>query len=165
MRIFQSSDMGTGKQIGWILLLAVLAGTASAFLHPRKAPWFATEDPSEMRWKIGVIEAKALLADGPVFWIDARSRSLYTEKHLPGAILLNPEDWGNLMFENQEALQAVLSQPVVVYCDGETCTRSGEVAARLRELLGLDPVYVLDGDWRELLPLVTLPTGLGEPTQ
>ena len=125
-RIFRFNNMGTGKQVGLILLLAALAGTASAFLHPRKAPWLAIENPSEMRWKISLTEAKALLSGVPVFWIDARNRSKYEEQHVPEAILLNPEEWGELMFENQQALQAVLSQPVVVYCDGETCTRSSD---------------------------------------
>ena len=54
------------------------------------------------------------------------------------------------MFSNQDVLQAVLDSPVIVYCDGSSCLRSAEVAERLRELLGLDPVYVLQGEWRDL---------------
>ena len=47
------------------------------------------------------------------------------------------------------ALMAAVGKPVVIYCDGKRCKRSQSVAQKLRELVGLDPVYVLKGDWRE----------------
>ncbi len=97
-----------------------------------------------------MVEAQGLAESGDVLWIDARKREAYESGHLPGALLLNPEEWGELMFEHQTALQAAFERPVVVYCEGTGCERSGDIAQRLRELLGLDPVYVLEGDWREL---------------
>ncbi len=142
--------MRVWKQIVLIFGCASLAGVASALFHPLRPPWFAAEDPATERWRISVEEARRLSVGGEVVWIDARKRSLYEAGHLPGALLLNPEEWADLMFEHQFVLQDAFSRPVVVYCDGESCARSADIAQRLRELLGLDPVYVLEGDWRAL---------------
>jgi rhodanese-related sulfurtransferase len=143
--------MSAWKQAILILLLAALAGAASAVFHPRRPPWYEVRDAAEMRWGISLTEAKEIIRRGEVVWVDARTGANYEAGHLPGAILLNPEEWGDLLFQSQEALQAAFDRPVIVYCDGDACTRSAEVGQRLRELMGLDPVYVLQGEWRELL--------------
>lgn len=142
--------MNAWKQIGLLLAFALVAGVVSAILHPRRPPWFEVADAAAMRWSISSEKAKSLSIDAEVVWIDARSRANYEADHIPGAILLNPEEWGELLFESQESLQAAFDRPVIVYCDGEACTRSAEVGERLRELMGLSPVYVLKGDWRML---------------
>jgi hypothetical protein len=54
------------------------------------------------------------------------------------------------MFQHMDRLQDAMRQTVIVYCDGNDCRKSQEVAQQLRELIGLDPVFVLKGDWREL---------------
>ncbi len=142
--------MNAWRQAALILACALFAGAVSAFFHPRRPPWYEVEDPALVRWQLDLAGAKALAADGETVWIDARPRAAYEAGHVPGALLLNADEWGELMFEHQFALQEAFEKPVVVYCDGESCTRSAEIAQRLRELIGLDPVYVLDGDWREL---------------
>lgn len=142
--------MNAWKQAGLLLALAAVAGTAATVFHPRRPPWYEVVDPAEMRWSISPEKARSLAAAGGVVWIDARTRADYEADHLPGAILLNPEEWGDLLFQSQESLQAAFDRPVIVYCDGDACTRSAEVGTRLRELMGLDPVYVLKGDWRLL---------------
>ena len=141
--------MNAWKQAGLILSLAAVAGVASAVFHPHRPPWYGVESAAELRWRIAPEEVRGLLARGEVVWVDARSRANYEAEHLAGAILLNPEAWGELLFQSQDALQAAFTRPVIVYCDGDACTRSKEVGERLRELMGLDPVYVLDGDWRQ----------------
>lgn len=142
--------MKVWKQVALILSAALLAGGVSAVVHPYKPPWFETEDLAVARWRIDLSGARELMARGPVLWIDARSRQAHEAGAIPGSLLLNAEEWGELMFEHQVALQEAFERPVVVYCDGKECARSSEIAGRLRELLGLDPVYVLEGDWREL---------------
>ncbi|MCB1205601.1 MAG: rhodanese-like domain-containing protein [Verrucomicrobiae bacterium] len=137
------------KQISLILGCAAAAGVVSAFVHPLRPPWKEVEDPAKARWHIDVAGAKALASE-KVVWVDARKRDSYEQGHVEGALLLNQEEWGELMFEHQSALQEAFQHPVIVYCDGNQCERSEEVAERLRELLGLDPVYVLKGDWREI---------------
>jgi rhodanese-related sulfurtransferase len=138
------------KQSCLLIAAALIAGTVSAFVHPLRPPWREVEDPAESRWRIDLARAQALMGEGPVVWIDARPRSAHEAGAIPGSLLLNPEEWGELMFEHQIALQEAFARPVIVYCDGEDCSRSAEIAGRLRELLGLDPVYVLEGNWREL---------------
>ncbi len=137
-------------QVGLIVLLALLAAALSAFLHPKRPAWYFVESPEVLRWQISVEEAKALAATEEVLWVDARSREKFEEDRLPGSILLNADEWGDQMFENMDTLQTAMSRPVVVYCDGTRCEKSQDVASRLRELLGLDPVFVLKGDWRLL---------------
>lgn len=142
--------MRVWQQVALILLAAFLAGGVSAVVHPLRPPWFESEDPALSRWRLDLSAARELMNQGGVVWIDARSRKDHEAGAISGSLLLNPEEWGDLMFEHQMALQEAFDHPVVVYCDGEECSRSSEVAGRLRELLGLDPVYVLEGDWREL---------------
>lgn len=143
--------MSAWRPFAGILLAALLAGAVSAWLHPRRPPWYEVESTERQRYSLDLEGARALTRASEVLWIDARTRQAYEQGHLPGALLLNQEEWGDLMFEHQFTLSAAIDQVVVVYCDGSGCTRSADIAQRLRELLGLDPVYVLQGDWRELL--------------
>lgn len=143
----------TIQQTSVILGISLVAATLTALFHPKRPPWFSIEDPASERWNLSVIEAKQLMADGDeLLWIDARGNEAYKEGHYPGAILLNTDNWGDLMFQNLDRLQSAMGEPVVVYCDGKGCDKSKEVAERLRELLGLDPVYILKGDWKEMAP-------------
>lgn len=138
------------KQIAAIFGVSLLVAIVSAAIHPKRPPWFQVESAEELRWQIDSEKANQLAADGDVVWIDARKREKFDKEHLEGAILLNNEEWGDLMFQNMDALQDALGKPVIVYCDGTRCEKSKDVSIRLRELLGLDPVYVLKGDWREI---------------
>lgn len=138
------------KQIAAILGISLIAAIISAAIHPQRPPFFQVESAETLRWQIDVEKARQLAAAGDVLWVDARKREKFEEAHIEGAILLNVDEWGDLMFQNMDALQASLGKPVVVYCDGTRCEKSKDVSARLRELLGLDPVYVLKGDWREI---------------
>jgi rhodanese-related sulfurtransferase len=143
-------SIGTLRQIAMIVACAAAAGTASALLHPLAPPWFRTDEGGAGRWRITSEEAARLAAASEVLWIDARPQADFDRGHLPGAMLLNPEEWGELMFENQDALLEAFSHPVIVYADPADPIRAAEIGQRLRELLGLDPVHVLEGDWRAL---------------
>ena len=138
------------KQIAAILGISLLAAIISAAVHPLRPPFYQVESAETLRWQIDVEKAKQLVTTGEVLWVDARSREKFEEAHIEGAILLNVDEWGDLMFQNMDGLQAALGKPVIVYCDGTRCEKSQDVSARLRELLGLEPVYVLKGDWREM---------------
>ena len=76
--------------------------------------------------------------------VDARSKTSFEKDHIPGAVLLNEDQW-------DELLPGVLTawwpgQSIVVYCDDKLCDSSNAVAKRLRET-GLGPVFVLKGGW------------------
>ena len=140
----------TWRQVLVIVVLSVLAAALSVAVHPKRPPWYRVASAEELRWRITPEEVARLVDEGPVLWVDSRSREKFEEGHRPGAILLNLEEWGDLMFEHMDTLQDAMTHPVVVYCDGTDCRKSLAVAGQLRELLGLEPVYVLHGDWRAI---------------
>jgi len=140
----------TWQQVLAILALAGMASALSAVFHPKRPPWYRVASPEEVRWRISPEEATELEREGPVLWVDARSREKYEEEHRAGAILLTRAEWGDLMFEHMDTLQDAMGNPVIVYCDGSDCRKSLDVARELREIIGLDPVYVLHGEWRSV---------------
>ncbi len=148
--IFRSSRMFFGKQILVIVGIALVATIASAVFHPRRPAWYRVQSPEQLRWQIDLEKAKSLITNEDPLLVDARTRSKYEAGHLPSAILLNQQEWGNLMFTHMDRLQDAMDETVIVYCDGSDCGKSEGVAQQLRDLIGLEPVYVLKGDWREL---------------
>ncbi|MEM7603374.1 MAG: rhodanese-like domain-containing protein [Verrucomicrobiota bacterium] len=137
-------------QIALIVGLALVATLITAVVHPKRPSWYRVSSPEELRWQITPEEIGNLERRDEILWIDAREREKYEAEQFPGAVLLNLGEWSDLMFQNMETLQDAFERPVVVYCDSESCGKSQEVAKRLRELIGLNPVYVLKGDWRAL---------------
>jgi rhodanese-related sulfurtransferase len=80
-----------------------------------------------------------------VMWLDARPEEEFAIGHIPGAMLLNAEQWDTL-------LPAVLNawtpgQKIIVYCGKQSCGASREVARRLRDEANLANVFVLEGGW------------------
>ena len=81
-----------------------------------------------------------------VQWVDARSRQRFEQGHIPGAILLNEDEWGRLVAKFLDAWEP--DKTIVVYCDGGGCDASKAVAARLRDELKLENgIFVLKGGW------------------
>jgi rhodanese-related sulfurtransferase len=122
-----------------ICSLALIPGLGSALFHPKRPAWTREMADDEidlaaaMQWK-----ERAL-------WIDARSSEHYEQGHVPGALLLNMQEW-------DQQLDAVLDRwepgrPVIVYCGSAACDASREVAAHLRNDVQFDHVYVLKGGW------------------
>ncbi len=140
----------TASQTVALVAISLIAAILSVFLHPKAPAWYRVVSPEELRWQIAPEEADALATEQKVLWVDARSRKKFEEGHLPDAILLNAAEWGDLMFQNMDRLQTEMANPVIVYCDTAECGKSKYVAQQLREILGMEPVYVLMGNWREL---------------
>ena len=80
-----------------------------------------------------------------VQWVDARPRAKYERTHIPGALLLNEDEWDKLVGPFLDAWDA--DKTLVVYCDGGSCEASQAVAERIRNELKLGGVYVLKGGW------------------
>lgn len=146
----------TAKQVVAIGVLSLIAAGLSAVFHPKRPAWFKVASPEELRWQLLPEEAATLASEKRVLWVDARSRTKFEEGHMPEAILLNASEWGDLMFQHMDRLQDAMGHPVVVYCDTAECGKSTHVARQLRDLIGLEPVYVLKGDWRDV-PLPAAP--------
>ena len=82
-----------------------------------------------------------------VQWVDARPRAKFEQGHIPGAVLLNEDEWDRLVPAFLDAWEP--EKVVVVYCDYGSCDASHAVARRLREDLKLEHVHVLKGDWQQ----------------
>jgi rhodanese-related sulfurtransferase len=81
-----------------------------------------------------------------VQWVDARPRAKFDAGHIPGAALLNEDEWDRLVPAFLDAWEP--EKIVVVYCDGGSCDASHAVAQRLRDDLKLENVHVLKGGWK-----------------
>ncbi len=139
------------KQAAVLLFLAAASGAAVYALHPL-APALYLEDVP-----LGQGETTMALVDeqwgADVFWVDARPREQYEEGHLPGAFLLNEQEWDTQLFEHYETI-VENDRPVVIYCGSEACQSSHKIAQKLREQVGMTDVYVLRGGWKEAQKLL-----------
>ncbi len=137
-------------EAGLVLGLSLIAAGLSAFFHPKRPAWYLVEEADVVRWSIDLERGRELFESGRALWVDARPARQFEKSHFPGAISLDADQWAERVIAEQERLQAAMGNPVVVYCDGTRCEKSREIAKRLRELLGLQPVYLLRGNWREI---------------
>lgn len=94
-----------------------------------------------------VTRATAEAWGGQVIWVDARAGAKFAAGHIPGALLLNEDEWDKLVPAFLDAWEP--GRQVIVYCDGGSCDASHAVAQRLRDELKLENVHVLKGGWQE----------------
>ncbi len=95
-----------------------------------------------------------------VLWIDARSREQFDAGHVPGAMLLNQQEWETLLPGVVEAWSP--GRPVIVYCGSRRCEDAHLVAQRLAKDLDARSVRVLRGGfgaWRSSGKPVALTVG------
>lgn len=121
-----------------LLLIAAAPAVVSGLLQVKK------EEP------LGEGEVRAATArqwGASVLFVDARPQARYDAGHIPGAVLLNEENWDDLFPAFSDAWDP--DKTVVVYCDGGACEASQHVATRLREALQVKNVFVLKGGWPE----------------
>jgi rhodanese-related sulfurtransferase len=122
-----------------ILFAALIPAVLSAAFHPQRPA--LSEDavlPGEERLEAVLGWKKSVL------WVDARSPKEYDAEHVPGAILLNFEDWDALFPSFLEQWEP--DEKVVVYCSSTACQLSHEVAQRLKQSR-ISQVFVLKGGW------------------
>lgn len=130
------------RQILLLLALALLPALAAAWLHPRRPDWHALAEGVR---EITVAEADTLTGRTPALWIDARPAARFEAGHIPGALLLNEDDWDGQLGPFLAAWKP--GMPVIVYCDNLDCHSSRQVARRLRSELETADVRVLQGGW------------------
>ena len=128
-----------------IMMLAVLGGAATHWLHPRAPTWYLTEAPlAEDEVSMAVIKERW---KGDVLWIDARISEQFDLEHVPGAISLNEQNFDSMLFDHLEKLQDN-AKPVILYCGTEKCQSSRKIKEALLERLPLENVFVLKGGWQ-----------------
>lgn len=132
------------RQVGAVLLLALVPALLAVAFHPRRPAWSRDQAlVPEVTW--------ATVRDwrGLVLFVDARNAAAYQRQHIPGALSLSERGWEGLL----EALVTAWRPAgrVVAYCDDQGCEASQSVARRLRRELGVNDVFVLKGGWRAWL--------------
>lgn len=126
--------------------LAAGAGALSYRFHPEAPPLYLYLDTRVAEGELTLTQVRALEQQaGGVLWVDARVRSEFEKEHIPGAILLNEQEWETLMFESVEVISRN-DKPIVIYCDAQRCDASHRLAEKLRDL-GQPDVHVLAGGW------------------
>ena len=127
------------RKIIGILLLALLPALAAGFFHPKRPAWTRPVAGNE-------IDLQTVQGWGSeVLWVDARARSEFQRAHIPGAVLLNEDEWERLLDGFLDAWKR--DSRVIVYCSSASCEASQGVAARLKSEVRIDNVYVLKGGW------------------
>lgn len=131
-----------------LLALAAAAGALSWKFHPEAPELYLTHEASAPG-EITVAEARQRMAAGPVVWVDARHQREFAAGHIPGALLLNLQDWENLLIASFETLtSAPEGAPVIIYCDGQQCEASRAVREKLQQTpVGDRELLILRGGW------------------
>jgi 3-mercaptopyruvate sulfurtransferase SseA len=124
-----------------LFLISVCAAGAVAWLHPQQ-DHFATE-----HWLVRVAAVSELNHAPEWLIVDARSRELYDEEHIPNAIWLAEEDWDSAIPDF--LMQWQPERPVIIYCGGAACAASKRVALRLLKDLPEAKISVLKGGFPE----------------
>jgi rhodanese-related sulfurtransferase len=125
-------------QLAIVLGLALLPALVSGALQLK---WSAEPPPRQGEVTLAMVHEMG----DHVLWVDARARAKYDHEHIPGAVLLNEDEWNKLFPAFSDAWDP--DKVVVVYCDGGSCEASHAVAERLRKELQNQNVYVLKGGW------------------
>lgn len=129
-------------------MVAVIAGAAHSWIVPVKLhpdpPAPATNvlppvvsnpsagaQPAPLGQYITLEQAKALYDAHQVLFIDTRPKEKFEESHIPSALHLSTEEFGQP--QESEVLKFLsASEPYILYCDGGDCDASENVATRLQ---------------------------------
>ncbi len=134
------------RQSALLLGLALLPAAGEALYFRDKISWESRVAESDM---ISVDLARSW---GPnAIWVDARPDVDFERDHVPDAVLLNEDRWGELLGPFLQE-QWSPEKKIVVYCSSQSCNLAGDVARRLREEAKLpNEIRVLKGGWEEWL--------------
>lgn len=134
------------RQSAVLLVLALLPAAVQALYLRDKIPWQSRVAESDL---VGVDVARSW-GDGAL-WIDARPTDEFERDHVPGAVSLNEDRWGEALSEFL-AKQWSPEKKIVVYCSAASCNLAEDVARRLREEAKLpNEIRILKGGYEAWL--------------
>ena len=129
-----------------LLALALLPAAVQALYFRDKIPWQSRVAESDL---VSVEAARGWGAN--TLWVDARPADEFERDHVPGAISLNEDHWGEALSEFL-AKQWSPEKKIVVYCSAESCNLAEDVARRLRDESKLpNEIRILKGGWEAWL--------------
>lgn len=130
-----------------LVALSAGAGALSYRWHPAAPTLYLHLETKVAEGEISLAKALAMEKQGGVLWVDARVRAEFEKEHVPGAVLLNEQEWEQLMFDAMETLSRN-EKPIVIYCDAQRCDASHRLAKKLTDILPVPSVHVLAGGWQ-----------------
>ncbi|GAB1410263.1 hypothetical protein MASR1M90_14170 [Desulfovibrionales bacterium] len=143
-----------------ILALSTVMAVSFNAMRPNPLPVFGPSHTSlapAPDATISLDEAQALHARSQALFVDARDALTYAQGHIQGAVSLPVDDFPFVF----PALQSrLVSQPLVIYCDGASCTLSVELISLLKAQ-GLTTLVELHDGWTAWSQ-AGLPTTSGE---
>ncbi|MEM1294190.1 MAG: rhodanese-like domain-containing protein [Verrucomicrobiota bacterium] len=144
------------RQVSTLIGLTLVAGLMTMCVHPRAPDWNLKRAAKHDPWRV-TLEDVATRWGSDVLWLDSRTEKKFEAGHQPGALLLNKENWNDLLLQHFETLTSA-QKPIVVYCDSLSCWKSRVVAEELRDL-GIPEVYYLPAGWVEMKKLLGMDEG------
>jgi rhodanese-related sulfurtransferase len=93
---------------------------------------------------IGLEEAGRLFERATALFLDARPESQYAEGHIAGALNLPWQEAESRFLELADRMEG--ADTIIVYCDGEHCDLSHQLALFLKKM-GFENVRVLVNGW------------------
>ncbi|HZE13177.1 MAG TPA: rhodanese-like domain-containing protein [Chthoniobacterales bacterium] len=130
------------RQSALLVALALLPAAIQTFYLREKIPWQSRVAESDF---VEVDTARGWGAN--VIWIDARPTNEFEQDHVPGAVSLNEDRWGEGLSQFL-ATQWSPEKKIVVYCSAASCNLAEDVARRLREEAKLpNEIRILKGGW------------------
>jgi rhodanese-related sulfurtransferase len=134
------------RQSAVLLVLALLPAAVQALYLRDKIPWQSRVAESDL---VGVDLARSWGANA--IWVDARPTDEFERDHVPGAVSLNEDRWGEALSEFL-AKQWSPEKKIVVYCSAASCNLAEDVARRLREEAKLpNEIRILKGGFEAWL--------------
>ena len=130
------------RQSAVLLALALLPAVVEGLYLRDKIPWSSRVAESDF---VDVNTARGWGAN--VAWIDARPVDEFERDHIPGAVSLNEDRWGEGLAQFL-GTQWSPEKKIVVYCSAATCNLAEDVARRLRKEAKLpNDIRILKGGW------------------
>lgn len=129
-----------------LVVFALLPAAVQALYLRDKIPWQSRVAESDL---VTVEVARGWGA--AALWVDARPTDEFERDHVPGAISLNEDRWGEALSEFL-GKQWSPEKKIVVYCSSQSCNLAEDVARRLREEAKLpNEIKILKGGWEAWL--------------
>lgn len=151
------------EELALLLGLALLTAFTVNLLSPKGIALFGEWDTSKgvitARGKDDVVVhdleiqdvqvAKEIYDSGKALFVDARSRNLYADGHIKGAISLPVGEFEQFIDSLRETYPA--SQHIITYCTGRECDDSHELAHHLFDAGYTNVSVFIDGypAWKE----------------
>jgi len=147
--------------LSWMIGASVLGGLLFIVAHPGLGLIAEPPDAAEATCgaeiplvapvveRISIDEARALLGQPHVTFVDARPGYHYGAAHIPGAMNLPAELAEGVL--DMQSLPIPHEGQVITYCEGGSCEQSEYLGVLLRERDVCQQVRVLDGGWQAWL--------------